>query len=87
MRRLRDFGFQTLIIVKWKEGRVRHVRRCRWVRASKGEVGKDQVVLSGQGLLPHMVHFRTKRAEEAKTDEAPVFEGDAQGLCRHFRGS
>ncbi|KAJ7935332.1 glycoside hydrolase family 31 protein [Mycena leptocephala] len=31
--------------------------------------GKEQIVLNGQGLL-HMEHFRTKKVEETKTEEA-----------------
>ena len=43
--------------------------------------GKELVVLNGQGLL-HTEHFRTKRAEKAKTDEVLVVEGDAQAAVQ-----
>ena len=74
--------------VKWKEGK----KDARVTYGDKGDFeaiveyeplmikllrgGKEQVVLNGRGLL-HMEHFRTKRTEEAKTDKAPVVEGEA----------
>ena len=79
--------------VKWKEGK----KDVRATFGDKGDFeviveyeplkvkllcgGKEQVILNGKGLL-HMEHFRTKRAEEAKTDEAPVAEGDAQAVVQ-----
>lgn len=79
--------------IKWKEGK----KDARATFGDKGDVevvveyqplkvkllrgGKEQVVLNGRGLL-HMEHFRTKRVEEAKTDEEPAVEGDAQAVVQ-----
>jgi alpha 1,3-glucosidase len=73
-----------------KEGRARHfgdkgdfeaIVEYEPLKVKLLRGGKEQVVVNGQGLL-HMEHFRTKRTEEAKTDEAPVAEGDAQAVVQ-----